>query len=998
MGIKDTAFTNWSTVMQRLGVGSCGAALSLAAMLGTAQASDAPAAATVEIEEVLVTGSLIQRANNTSVSPIVTVSEAAIKESGTANLTDALNQLPGLTVGGNTATGGQSTGARATLNLHGLGTNRNLVLLDGRRLPVSDIAGNVDINILPESIIGGVDAITGGASAVYGSDAMSGVVNFKTIRNFDGVKLDVTNSLSEKGDAWKLNASAAFGGRFSDNRGHVIAALTYGKQDPVQGSARSFFHDKTPSSFIGFGTYVPSASNSPSAAVLTTLFNGYGVAGTRVALTNYGFNNDGTLFVQNGAQNYKGPTDGNGYMVFGGNVRMPVGQQIQYINSLDRKTAFVKADYDFSDSLTGYTQFMFVDLTVNTESGGSLTQFPALTTIPTTNPFIPADLRTVLNSRPNPTATFGWNGRYVGVSDKNWDENYKVSQYLMGLKGKVTDRWSFDVFAATDESIHNQSMQNAVLKSQVQILLNAADGGASLCAGGFNPFGDANARSLSAACRAFISKTARSQESLGQQQLQAQVNGKLFDLAAGPVQLALLSTYRKNSYTYSPDADIVAPNAFNIFAPTNTAGNIEGLVNTLPVPKKKISVKEYAAQIDVPLLAGKSLARELGVGAAVRRSDYSVTGPVTSYEGDIRWKPLDSLLFRGSYQRAVRVPNIGELFSPQQGAQLAIGTPPASIGDPCDARSTARTGANGAQVAALCVAQGIPAAAIANYQFATTATGALLSGNLTLTPEKADTYNIGVVFNAPDSGGLLSDFSASADYYNINIKNVISTVPGLTVLSKCYNLDGTNPTYSASNLYCSLIRRDANGLLLNVATPYQNLGSLKTDGIELQVHWAVPAPFGKPGKVYVDSQIGLLNNYKVQLLPGGPFFDYTGVSVGGTNPGSVPPNVVPKLKGLTTFGYRADRLGLGLRWRYQSSLKDVSSVLSPSNVQPGVAAYQLWDLFGSYKLTDAFDVRAGVTNLMNKGLPVVASSQNLTDTAVYDFIGRSFYVGLSAKF
>ncbi|MFM5906527.1 MAG: TonB-dependent receptor plug domain-containing protein, partial [Novosphingobium sp.] len=133
-------------------------------------------------KEIVVTGSLIQRPNATSVSPIVTIGAEAIKESGKTNIVDALNQMPGFTVGGNEATGGQGSGARASINLHGLGTNRNLVLLDGRRLPVSDIRGNVDINILPDAIIGGIDAITGGASAIYGSDAMSGVVNFKTIR------------------------------------------------------------------------------------------------------------------------------------------------------------------------------------------------------------------------------------------------------------------------------------------------------------------------------------------------------------------------------------------------------------------------------------------------------------------------------------------------------------------------------------------------------------------------------------------------------------------------------------------------------------------------------------------------------------------------------------------------------------------------------------------------------------------------------------------------
>lgn len=977
---------------------SCAIALATPAFAQDAAANEADDSA--DKSEIVVTGSLIQRPNNTAVSPITSVSEAALKEAGTATLQDALNQVPSFTVGGNASTGGQGTGGRATINLHGLGSNRNLVLLDGKRLPVSDIFGNVDVNILPDAIIGGIDAITGGASAVYGSDAMSGVVNFKTVKAFDGVKIDVLNSLSEKGDAWKLNASAAFGTSFSDGRGHVVAAFSYAKQDAVEGSTRAFFNDKTPSSFIGTGTFVPSATNAPSAAVLTALFNGYGVAGARNPLVNYGFNNDGTLFVQNGAQNYKGANGTNGYMVLGNNVRMPVGQQIQFMNALERKTAYLKADYDLTPTLNAYTQFMWVDLTVNTESGGSLTQFPALTTIPVTNPFIPVDLRTVLASRPNPTAAFNWNARYVGVPDKNWDENYKVVQYLAGLKGEIADGWNFDLFTSYDESHHNQIMHNAVLKSQVQRLLSAADGGASLCAGGFNPFGDANARSLSAACRTFITKSAFSQEKLGQVQVQGQVNGRLFDLGAGPVQLAVVANYRRNSYSYAPDADLVSPNAFNIFVPTSPGGNIEGVVNTLPVSKKSVSVKELAGQIDIPLLADKPFARELGIGAALRVSDYSVTGSVTSYEADARWRPVDELLIRASYQRAVRAPNIGELFSPPQGTQLVIGTPPASLGDPCDTRSTVRTGANAAQVSALCVAQGVPTAAMASYQFPTTATGQVVSGNTGLTPERADTFNVGFVFNAPRGEGLLGDFSLSVDYYNIKIKNVISTVPGLTVLSKCFNLDGSNPTYSNSNLYCGLISRDTtSGQILNVTTPYLNLGQLQTDGVEAQVRWGVPAPFlAQSGKLYVDTAVGLLMNYKVQLLPGAAFLDYTGVSVGGTNPGSVPPRATPKWKALTTFGYKSDTLGAGLRWRYQSAMKDNSAVLTPANASVGVGAYALWDMFANVKISQNFDLRAGVNNLFNRGLPIVSSSQNGTDVALYDAIGRSFYVGLKVGF
>lgn len=943
--------------------------------------------------EIVVTGSLIRRPNNTSASPIVTVGTETIKEAGTPNLSDALNQFPSFTTAGNAATGGQGTGGRATINLHGLGSNRNLVLLDGKRLPLSDVNANVDINIIPESIIAGIDVITGGASAVYGSDAMSGVVNFKTLREFEGVRADAQYNISERGDAGKFNASLAFGTKFAEGRGNVLAVFGYTKQDPVQGSARSFFSNKVPSSFIGTGTFVPSAANAPSATVIQNVFGAYGINGTRNPLLNLGFNDNGSLFVQTGAVNYRGPNGTNGYAVIGGNVRMPVGQQLQVLNALDRKTAFVKGDYELTPDITAYGQFMYVDLTVNTESGGSLTQFPTVTTIPVTNPFIPADLRTILASRPNPTAAFTWNGRYVGIPDKNWDENYAVQQYMLGLRGNIAAGWSFDGFVSYDQSKHTQTMHQAVLKSQVQRLLNAADGGASLCAGGFNPFGDANARSLSSACAAFITKDAVSVEDLDQTQAQLQVNGDLFDLGAGPVQLALLAGYRKNTYKFSPDFDLTAASGF---AP---GGNIESVVNTLPLARTGISVKEFAAQVDVPLLSDRPFFHELAVGGAIRFSDYSSTGSVRSYEMDARWRPVDALLIRGSWQRAVRAPNIGELYSPQQGNQLVIGTPPGGIGDPCDVRSTARNGANAAQVATLCVAQGIPNAAISSYQFPTTATGQVTSGNNGLVPERATTFNVGVVFNAPANSGLFGDFSVSLDYYNIKIKDVISPVPGLTVLSKCFNLDGSNSTYSNANEYCQLIRRDNTGQLSQVLTPFLNLGALKTDGLEAQVHWGVPAPFfGESGKLYVDSAIGWLNNYKVQLLPGASFLNYTGVSNGGAGPNSVPPRATPKWKALTTFGYKSDVLGLGLRWRYQGGIDDVSSVLTPNNVQLPVGAYNLWDMFATVKVQEKVEFRFGVNNLFDKGLPFVASSQISTDPALYDLIGRSFYVGARISF
>ena len=942
-----------------------------------AAASASTSGADDTLTAVVVTGSLIADPNHVSSSPIVITSAAALKQTGAVTLEGALNQLPQFSAAGTAANGGQGTGGHATINLHGLGANRNLVLLDGRRLPPADIFGDVDINLIPDSILSSVQTITGGASAVYGSDAMSGVVNFITLKNFEGVAADAQYGNSMKGDAGQTSISTAFGTKFNEGRGHLLLSVGTTHREGLSGSSRPFFNLVTPSGFLGQGTFVPSPTNLPNQTAVNNLFTSYGVAGPVSNTLNLGFNDNGTLFTQTGAKNYLGPNGTNDYNVIGGNVRMPVGPQTVIINPLERKSIFSKVDYELTPSITAYGQFLYVDSDVYTSSGHSLTQFGNLTTIPVTNPFIPADLRTLLASRPNPTAPFTWNGRYVGIPNKAWDERYTTSQFLGGMRGSLPlDSWTWDVYAAYDSTDHLQSNYNAVLKSQVQNLLNAPDGGNSICAGGFNPFGAVNSTNISPACQAYMTTTAHSTESITQLDTQGVVQGPVFKLPAGNVILAILADHRRNTYTYSPDSQLAAQ-------------NIEAVIASQP-SHGAIGVTEAAAQIDVPLLKDAPFAKRLSVGAAFRHSDYTTSGSVNSYEGDVKWSPVASFLVRGSYQRAVRAPNIGELFAAASGSQVAFGTPPSSIGDPCDIRSAARTGANGASVRTLCLAQGIPASVIDSYQFPTTATAGLSSGNPALKPETANTYNFGVSWNSHSDKPLLSRMSLSVDYYNIKIDQVISVVPGLTALSKCYNLDGSNPTYSTTNPFCTLLHRDSSGLLSVIDTPYLNLGGLKTDGVDVQFAWsAALSDLGFPalsGDLFFDSGIGYSPDYSVQTVPGSAFQNYGGTNTIGSS--------YPKWKGLTTIGYRNRDASVALRWRSQSAMEDVTAVTTPKNPGVGVGAYNLFDLFGSYEINATWQVRAGITNLMNVGPVYVSSSQTSTDPSVFDAVGRSYFVGV----
>jgi iron complex outermembrane receptor protein len=931
------------------------------------------------LEEVIVTGSLITDPNRESPSPIVISTIESLQQSGAVALEAALNQMPQFAPSGSAGNGGQGTGGHATVNLHGLGANRNLVLLDGRRLPLADIFGTVDINLVPESILSSVQTITGGASAVYGSDAMSGVVNFISLDHFEGATFDAQYGNTEHGDRSQTKASLALGTTFAEGGGHALLSVGYTERGNLLGKDRMPFFDLlTPSSFIGQGTFVPSATNLPNQTAVNDLFASYG-ATTPVSNTlNLGFNDDGTLFTQTGARNYKGPTTDD-YRIIAGNVRMPVQKGFFVQNPLDRKSVFSKFDYEIGP-VTTYGQILYVDSTVTTNTGNSLTQFGTLTSIPVTNPFIPNDLRTLLATRSAPSAPFTWNGRYVGVPFKSWDEQYTTAQYLGGLRGALPFAdWTWDVFAAYDTTEHLQTNYNAVLKSQVQNLLNAPDGGNSICAGGFNPFGLANSSTVSAACLRYMTTTAHSTEDLSQTTYQGVVQGPLFTLPAGQVKIALLADHRKNTYDYRPDSQLAAQ-------------NIEAVIASQPT-RGEISVDEYAIQIDVPVLAGLPLVNKLSIGGAFRHSDYTTSGSVESYEGDIRWEPIDSLLVRGSYQRAVRAPNIGELFAAASGSQIAFGTPPAAIGDPCDIRSTARTGANGANVRDLCLAQGIPAAIIDTYVFPTTATAGVTQGNPALEPETADTYNLGLSWTSRSSQRLLSGLSASIDYYSIEIEDVISVVPGLSALSKCYNLDGSNPAYSLDNQFCQLLTRDANGLLQLIQTPYLNLGGLKTEGVDLQLDWVVE--LNDLWTLRVNTGIGYLLDYSVQTLPGSTFQDFTGTNTIAAN--HTVSNTFPEWKALTTVGVGFGPVNASVRWRYQHAMDDVTSVTTPATPGIGVDTYNLYDFIASYDVNSTWQVRLGITNVTDEGPVTVSSSQTGTDTSVFDVLGRSYYMGVRVR-
>jgi outer membrane receptor protein involved in Fe transport len=282
---------------------------------------------------------------------------------------------------------------------------------------------------------------------------------------------------------------------------------------------------------------------------------------------------------------------------------------------------------------------------------------------------------------------------------------------------------------------------------------------------------------------------------------------------------------------------------------------------------------------------------------------------------------------------------------------------------------------------------------IDTYTFPTVATSTLSSGNPNLKPETASTQTLGLVLTPQFSAPLFSQVSGSVDFYKIKIEDTISAVPAASALNKCYNLDGSNPGYSADNPFCKLVSRDSNGLLTQVAAPYLNLGLLKTSGVDLQLDWRFKlGAIGLSdslGTFGLNTAVSIVNSYQSQALPGDAIQEFKG---------TVSTVVRPAWQSVTTFRYEVGTASVNLRWRHLPAMKDITSVTRPASPTAGVDKYDIFDLGLRYGLAKNLDLRAGITNLFNRDPALVPGNQNLTVMSSYDVVGRSYYVGMRKKF
>ena len=962
----------------------------------------------VRAQDIVVAGTRIAWPDQTSATPVVTVSANDLQLSGQVNVEAALEQLPQFGVGADATNNPLGGGGYASVNLRGLGDQRNLVLLDGRRLPMASARGVVDINAIPTIALDRVEMTTGGASAIYGSDAISGVVNFRLRSRFEGLELSGQSSLSEHGDGLQADIGAIAGRKFASGRGHVMVAASYTERGVVTGAERCSFYcgGGVPSSYLATGQIMTPFSGANPAAV-AALFNGkYGIPGIIPTRTSFGVNNDGSVFASIGGANLD--TQGRTYQVLGlgHTVNQETGPDNYIVQPQQRASFASNVNFEATHAITVYLQGFYTDSRVQTDFGYAISASSPLNPafqggiyggnmgLPASNPFIRTDLATLLASRANSHAPIYYFKRFDDLGRRIYNETYQTEQVTAGAKGYLdqlggdSHAWRWEVYYSHGGRNQREELTNAVLLSHVQTLLNAPDGGNSICAGGYNPFGSDNV--VSPACQAYLTTDAVSTQTIRQDVVEANLNGVLGRNSTTDPRISFTATWRRDSYSALPDCN----NRANANADCAGIGpaNIASSVAQYPVPTVRQKVGEIAGELLIPLLHDAPFARTLAVDLGGRWSRYSHYGTNWTWRGEGTWEPVAKLMLRGGYERAVRVPSFAEADIPVAGNVASL-----TMTDPCSLTSPTTRAIP--QIAALCRLQMSPAA-YASYIETSPAINAPIQGNAALDPEQADTYTLGAVLRPELHSAAFSSLSFSVDYYSIRISNAISLYPlAQTALAACFNLDPgqSNPGYSPANPFCQLISRNGTGEIDSIRQPYANLGAIRADGMDFALKWEARLE-GDAGFVGIDSSFTRLLSYTVQSVPGGPIQSYAGTLGAGllyapSTSGSTPPQ--PRWHGLTSVHYRREGFEASLRWRFISGMTDPNAI--PGYSPTSTPNYSLFDLAGKLVLAKSLTLQAGIDNVFDRQPPTI-TYPGMTIPSVYDVVGRTFNLGMRAYF
>jgi outer membrane receptor protein involved in Fe transport len=916
------------------------------------------------VAQVVVTGSRVVTNGANAPTPLTAVSASQLQAAAPSSIVDALVQLPQIansSLPQNTGVGTTGNVGQSFLSLRSLGANRTLILMDGSRIVPSSLQAVTDVSLIPEALVQRVDIVTGGASAVYGSDAVAGVVNFVLDTHYTGVKAEIQGGESGYQDARNGKVELTAGWNLFDGRGHfVISGDTYQDNGVSDYASRDWFHS---CALIGNPAKVPTYIPACNAHSAQFTYGGL-IATGPLAGTQFGPGavpmpfNHGTLATTSTMVGGSGA----------GGANPDVGAYFQPVPGVRRQHLFAHGDFEVSDQIEAYAQVLFARSNSWYNSTYPWQGQGSGYTIQLDNAFLPASVHQAMI---NDGVTSFLLNRYdedfgpLYVQTVNRTEEFKV-----GIHAHFGD-WKIEAYAQHGENHFNESTDNNPIVSNeynaADAVLNPANG-QIVCrstltqpGNGCVPINLFGYGSPSAAAKAYVTATSQSWIHDIQDVAEASASATPFSLWAGPVTIALGSGYRRESSDQTSDPISAGLKSFTggyLGFPPALNGVFGGFDrgNLQPV-SGWYNLWEVFGETLVPLAKDVPFAQSLDFNGAVRYTNYSTSGGVTSWKAGLTWQPVDSVRLRAARSRDIRAPNVNELYLGKNQGQ-------SNLIDDFQA----------------------PGSANRNPIVFT-----VMSGSAALKPEIADTTTYGIVLTPT----WLRHFTASIDRYTINIKDAITTLTGQQIIDQCFG--------GATSL-CNLLTRDANGVLTTVNTPYLNIGEEEASGVDVELDYMLGLS-ELSSALNGDLAFRMLANHVdhlTEIVPGSPAILLAGQTGGGGG--------VPHWTSTASVQYTNHPVSLFVQERFIGPGK-LSNQYTTAQLDP---AYNHVDSVFYTDFTLNYDFGVGhkdwgmfftINNVFNRAPPAAAqpyfvfgTSAGGTNASLFDVVGRAYTLGFKLNF
>lgn len=951
-----------------LGMGALeGQAYAQTAAKAAGNASTDPSSDGASVQDIVVTGSRIQNSGVQAPTPLTVVDSTKMLQTAPSAVDDIINQLPAFRAssGPNQVqrnAGSISTG-QSLANLRSLGAQRTLVLIDGRRPVPTNPQATTSTSIIPVGLIKRMEVVTGGASAAYGSDAVAGVANFILADRMEGVHGSIYSGISSRGDNKEYGGNIAFGLNTADDRLHFVFGADYNKNYGVgniysrgwsavepgnSGNPLSFGASRasgTPA--FGWANGVEYAAQTPG-GVITGATTAAGTAST--ALNMLAFNPDGTTYTL-----LRGPVFGNLMTASTSNRGFGPLSQWNLKQPLEQFASMAKLSYDMTDSVTAFVDVNYARSNVFTFS--QFHQSPTITIL-SSNPYLPSGIRTQMQA--NNISQFN-----MGRIDSDWlgtsaDNTYTTFQVATGLKGNLLDRFNWDATYIYGRSVINSKVFGTREANLYASLYAVRDASGNIVCGPIatnpnfaasrltnsvqvanvqsgcvpmNPFGAGN---VSQAAIDYVSGIEYTDVYMKRHDFAANISGPLFKLPGGDASIAIGGEMRWDSLRQVADA-LQQQGLYS-------SGNNKSYSG-------KSNVKEFYAEVDLPLLADITAIKSFGINAAARRTDYNLSGSVTTWKVGGTYEPIEGLRFRATRSRDIRAPSLSELFL--VGGVSATG----SFVNPFNGQSAR-----------------LPQQT---------------AGNPNLKPEKADTFSAGVTYQGH---GALSGARFSVDYFRIKVSDVIASVTATDVLARCY---------AGLQTYCSAITFDSSafGIAKVFVQPF-NQSALVAEGFDIEAGYRTALQrIGLPGTIDATVYATHLAHYKSTDIAGptGVTLDYAGYQ-----------NAAPKWTVAAYLNYHADPVTIGIQMRKFSSIRYSPLFKGPDeegynptasnsinkNTFAGQTMFNLNMAFDFEMMGSKGQFFVNVNNVFDKNPPQYAIAAINLGGNPYDYVGRSFKAGI----